>query len=97
MTTDELNRFFSLRLKVFQAIKRELEIDSHCKSYEGAMSIQFPDYFEVLNRTENYIIELHCYVIGPSRHYSWSGKTLTKALDEAEKDILSWISEKEEV
>lgn len=37
--------------------------------------------------------KLHCYVIGPSRHYEWRGRTMDEALDKAEADINTWIEE----
>jgi len=88
----ELDRFYALRQFVFDNIKRELEIDSHCKSYEGAMAIQFPDYFDG-RMCEPWAITLDCYVFGPSRHYRWEGDTFLEALEKAEKEIKSWEHE----
>lgn len=41
-------RFDSLRNRVFRMIGKELEEDSYCKSYEGAIDIDisYPNYFE---------------------------------------------------
>ena len=46
-------RFLALRRRVMAAIKKALEIDPGCKSYEGAMEllIEYPNYFE-LNESE---------------------------------------------
>ena len=59
-------RFLALRRRVMAAIKKALEIDSYCKSYEGCMEllIEYPNYFE-LNESEEdtpnwYVIRLHC-------------------------------------
>lgn len=91
-------RFLALRRRVMAAIKKALEIDPGCKSYEGAMEllIEYPNYFE-LNESEEdtpnwYEIRLHCYVLGPARHYEWIGRTLNEALDKAEKEISMWIA-----
>lgn len=89
-------RFFALRKRLFEAIKSQLEEDSHCKSYEGALEITqcFPNYFEDEygnGGATYYVIELHCYVIGPHRHYRWDGKTFNEALRKAEREIYSWI------
>lgn len=85
---EELERFFKLREDLFAAIKHQLTIDSHCKSYEGLMSIVWPCYFD-----DEYLIKLDCYIIGPSRHHFWTGKSITEALDRAEADIREWIEE----
>ena len=96
----EYKRFLALRLCVMQAIRRELERDNSCKSYEGTFEIlvSYPDYFdqEYDNKPDQpdfYLIRLHCYVLGPGRHYEWKGRTLKNALDKAEKDINQWIRE----
>ena len=88
----ELDRFYALRQYVFDNIKLELAIDSHCKSYEGAMAIHFPDYFDG-RMCEPWAITLDCYVFGPSRHYRWAGDTFLIALEKAEKEIKSWEHE----
>ncbi len=95
-------RFLALRRKVMVGIKKALAIDSTCKSYEGFMElvIEFPDYFEMDRSVEDapnwYVIKLHCYVLGPARHYEWRGRTLDEALDAAEKEINMWIAEVED-
>lgn len=96
ITNAEMQRFLNLRKKLFDAIRRELEEDCCCKSYEGAFEITqcFPNYFddEYGNREGMlYVIELHCYVIGPHRHYRWDGHTFDVALGKAERQISSWL------
>lgn len=93
-------RFDALRKLTMDAIGRELEIDCCGKSYEGAFEIlvSYPDYFdrEYDNKPDQpdfYLIRLHCYVLGPGRHYEWKGRTLKNALDKAEMDINQWIRE----
>ena len=94
MTAKE--RFFELRKKVMKAIERELDSDPHCKSYEGAFewTVCYPNYFEDdagdMGAT-HFVLTLHCYVLGPARHYDWHGKTMEEVLDKAEKDIFKWI------
>lgn len=95
-------RFLALRRKIMAGIKKALEIDCSCKSYEGFMElvIEFPDYFELDNSEDDapnrYVVRLHCYVLGPARHYEWRGRTLDEALDAAEKEISMWIAEVED-
>ena len=93
------NRFFDLRGRLFGLIQRQLERDNCCKSYEGAIEISFEydDYFSSKDyRDEPYIIEmtLHCYCVGPNRHYTFKGKKMDNVLDQFEKWILD--REKEE-
>ena len=95
MTDEELNRFNQLRKIVAEEIHRNLEDDPCCKSYEGTweLMVSFPNYFEDETATAKpdfYKIELHCYVIGPSRHYEWTGRSWNKCLNKCEKDISAW-------
>lgn len=89
------SRFLALRRRVMQAIRRALEEDSCCKSYEGTFElfVGYPDYFdgEHTDEPDFFKIVLHCYVLGPARHYEWKGKTFKEALDGAEREIDSWI------
>lgn len=96
MDMSDKERFIQLRKKVMAAIKRELEQDSCCKSYEGTFewTVCYPDYFEDESgdaKPNYYVLTLHCYVLGPSRHYEWRGRTKAKVLDDAEQDIESWL------
>lgn len=88
-TIRTLLKLEKLRKRLFDAIELSLKEDGHCKSYEGAFSIVMPNYFN----NNGWSIALDCYVIGPGRHYSWSGKDLEEAYNKAEKDIISWINE----
>jgi len=96
----EMNRFLKLRQLTLDAVGRALKRDGHCKSYEGTFEIVvcYPNYFE--ERLDNlgelvYIITLHCYVLGPGRHYDWRGKAFKEALKKAEKDLYKWIAEED--
>ena len=84
-------RLEKLRLELFDAIDYAIKMDGHHKSYEGKLAMVWPHRF-----TDEYAIELSCYVIGPSRHYSWGGKSFDEALTKAEKDIREWIKEEYE-
>lgn len=92
----EAERFYELRKKVMKAIEEQLAEDPHCKSYEGTFewTTCYPNYFEDEKGSKGpcfYVLTLHCYVLGPSRHYDWSGKTRDEALSKAEKEINSWL------
>lgn len=77
-----------IREKLMFYIGKALEEDGHCKHYEGSFSIGLPNYFD-----PNWTLGLDCYVIGPSRHYSWSGGTLAECVSSARKDIDEWCAE----
>lgn len=88
-------RFDALRKKVMAAIGEQLADDPHCKSYEGTFewTTCYPNYFDDekgVAAPNYYVLELHCYVLGPSRHYRWDGRTRTEVLDKAEKEIEAW-------
>ena len=90
-------RFDDLRQLVMKAIARELEEDPYCKSYEGAFewTTCYPNYFDDPDgkaAPESYVLTLHCYILGPSRHYDWIGRTRSEVLDKAEKEIMSWLN-----
>ena len=88
-------RFIALRCRLFRMIRQELERDDHCKSYEGCLEVmtEYPDYFQDPEAEQGaaYVkITLHCYVLGPHRHYDFEGKTMAEALDKLEETITGW-------
>lgn len=96
MANNANERFRILRKKVMKAIYEQLVDDPGCKSYEGAFewTVCYPNYFEDETGdmgATSFVLTLHCYVLGPARHYDWYGKTMNEALDKAEKDIHEWI------
>ena len=98
MTKAEHERFKALRKKVMDAIREEFEEDGYGKSYEGTFEliVGYPNYYEDEEATQgpnSYCVRLHCYVLGPARHYDWFGKTFGQALSKAEREIASWIEE----
>lgn len=95
MNQSQMQRFSRLRKKVALAIAKYLEDDCGHKSYEGTweLLVSYPSYFEDETATakpDYYKITLHCYVIGPSRHYDWSGKSWDECLNRCELDIDDW-------
>lgn len=96
-----MEEFLELRKRFFRAIGEyfsDPDGDNACKSYEGVFELEvgYPKYFDDEDASkgpEFYMIKLHCYVIGPNRHYEWSGKTFAEALRKCKKDVLSWINE----
>ena len=66
------------------------------KSYEGAWEIRIglPDATDDPNAElppDWCEIKLHCYLVGPSRHYSWTDKTVEKAFEQCRKEVEQWI------
>ncbi len=79
-----------LRSLVFEEIGRCLAEDGHCKSYEGAITVHYPCYFD---EPDEYKLRLDCYLIGPARHYDWKGKSVEDCCQQAIADVKAWISE----
>jgi hypothetical protein len=79
-----------LRQLVFAEIKKCLEEDGHCKSYEGRVELIYPNYFE---DQDTYLLELHCYLIGPTRRYEWRGKSFDECAEKAIADVKLWTTE----
>jgi hypothetical protein len=87
--------FHRLREKTFAGIRKALEAnDGYGKSYEGAFEItqEYPNFYDDPDATNAPIvhIKLHCYILGPARHYEWTGKTFAEALGKADADITAW-------
>lgn len=95
--TEESVRLVCLRDFLFSKIREAFEEGAIGKSIEGAFEVVhcFPDYYEEEYKTpysgECWIIRLYCYVVGPSRHYEWKGRTLLDAVKKAEKEIYGWF------
>lgn len=88
ITTEELTRLEYYRKRLFGAIAKSLEQDGHCKSYEGQLSVCFPSYHD---SDGDISLQLDCYVLGPTRHYEYTGKNLGKCLDKAEEELARWM------
>lgn len=94
MTALQMARLADLRADLFVELGELLALDDHCKHYEGAFSVHFPNYFEARAGEGNgWQITLDCYLVGPSRHYEWSGDTFGDALERCERDVRKWINE----
>lgn len=93
------DKFLKLRRYVLDALgKMDME---YCKSYEGSFEllINYPNYFDEncgdtpTDNPDCVTINLHCYVLGPRRHYEWDGKSIQEAVVKARKDIEQWIKQ----
>jgi hypothetical protein len=91
-------RLDAFRALVHRGVKRALELDGHCKRYEGELfySIEVPSYFDFAAAPCTHKLWLHCYVLGPARQYQWSGTTADELFDLATADVERWIAELEE-
>jgi len=99
MTKEEFFREFGLlRQRVAKAIEAILAEDGYCKSYEGTweLLVSYPDYFDDKTGTaapDFYRITLHCYVLGPARHYDWDGRSWAEAFEKCKEQVESWIEQ----
>lgn len=96
----DFEMFHKLREKTFAGIRKALEAnDGYGKSYEGAFEItqEYPNFYDDSDASEKPIvrIKLHCYILGPARHYEWVGKSFRDAINKASKDIDEWTKEVE--
>lgn len=96
------NEFFKqlqlLREKVFNAVRYCKERGEPGKSYEGTFEVHFEypswcDNDDIKAPPCFCEIRLHCYLIGPSRHYTWTGKNMESALNKCRRDIEKWCKE----
>lgn len=86
-----------LRRLVLSGIRRALQLDGHHKSYEGHLEVKvvLPNIFDHDQRP-TFVVELSCYVLGPSRGYEWTSRvSLEDAIAQATADVGSWIDELE--
>lgn len=96
MTDSERKLFSAVRKQVADYITEYLKDDCGHKSYEGTweLLVSFPSYFDDDTATASpdfYRVTLHCYVLGPHRHYNWDGKSFMEALNKCKHNIGQWI------
>lgn len=92
-TVAQYARFHALRRELYRQIEAALVENDHHKSYEGKCELIFPDYFEAREAAETNPdvhlyedpvgIQVHCYIVGPSRHWLFEG-TFDACLDQFE-------------
>lgn len=95
ITCESYQRFLKLRQTVMGMIRDAFAEDPYGKSYEGTFEllVNYPNFYEDesgVDEANAYCIRLHCYVLGPDRHYEWWGNTFEEALYDAEAEIRSW-------
>lgn len=44
----------------------------------------------------HYKLVLHCYVLGPGRHYKWEGGDIEDVFERAVADVSQWVAELDE-
>ncbi len=96
------DKFLKLRRYVLDALDK-VDMSNGCKPYEGEFEIAFSylNYFEEADcgrsdEPDFYDITLHCYVLGPKRHYHWYGSTIEQAVRNCYRDVSKWIKEEQE-
>lgn len=98
MSKAEVEMFMYLRHKVACYLYKYTDY-SFCKSYEGTweLLVSYPNYFNDTTATASpcrYQIILHCYALGPNRHYyNWVGSTWLEALEKCKISIEDWTKD----
>lgn len=92
---EDVRRLSVLRDRVFRMIAECLADDDHCKSYEGAIDLGIPGYFDERRwhgapEEDRWAITLHCYLVCDHRHETWTGASLEECLDKMEADVDRW-------
>ena len=79
---------------VYTGIATALLLDAHAKGYEGdvRLVVTMPGYFQRLTPVL-YTLQLDCYVLGPARHYKWSGTDPEEVFARATADVEGWVTE----
>ena len=95
MTERQLRKIQELRLALFmltrEVTRRKDYVQS--KSYEAAISINLPGYWDMDRHGYNYSIEIHGYAIMPGRHFVAGGDTLDECIEVARAEIIEWIKD----
>lgn len=93
-------RFDELREMVDKAVEHAWECGELGKIYGGMweLHVEYPATDEGGTKRPPFFwkIMLHCYLIGPGSHYSWTGKTFKDALDKCYEDVVAWCAEEME-
>lgn len=96
--SDFYGQLLELRVKVNAAITYMRQVQHEPgKMYEGEWEVtfRFPGWDDCIKGTVQpdwCKIKLHCYLIGPSRHYEWAG-TLEGAMARCKNDVTQWCEE----
>ena len=77
----DLARLAALRERCFKCIDREIALDGHHKSYEGAIDIRLGNRWA----PDEISLELHCYVAPVNGRGEWF-----ESLDEFEEFLSFW-------
>jgi hypothetical protein len=93
LSSEQIERLTRLRQRTYDVIEKYLAEDGHCKSYEGTWELTacWPNYFDAKHvaapEPTGWVLTLHCYLFGPSRHYSWHAETVDAVLAQGEAAV----------
>lgn len=73
-----------IRRLLAEATEHALAIDGHCKSSEGAISIEYPPFFWREEKPKPPAVTVYSYVLGPNRDHYFDD------IDEALAAVKSW-------
>ena len=70
-----------------EAYDHYFSYDSYCKSSEGAVSVNYPTYFDMRDGKTEPTISVYSYVLGPNRNHYFDN------IDEALETVREWHKE----
>lgn len=86
--TDEFRaKLEEIQRLIAEASQHSLDEDGHCKSSEGAISIDLPPFYWSWNDKARPRVQIYSYLLGPSRNHEFDD------IDAALKAARRWHSE----
>jgi hypothetical protein len=67
-----------------EAYEHYFSYESHCKSDEGAVSVNYPTFFEMRDGKTEPTVSIYSYCLGPNRNHYFSN------IDEALTEVRKW-------
>lgn len=90
-STQDWHALRDLIAHVNKEIARALKTDGG-KSYEGTWELRTPAIVDARHDSE-WVLKLHCYLLGPARHYEWKAPTLGQVVRMAWEAVEAWALE----
>jgi hypothetical protein len=87
-------RVEAFRALVYEGIRKASKHGHAFKSYEGALSLQWPPFVREQLGQARYKLSLSCSVFGgDTNHYAWQGRSWAEVFRKASADVAVWTAE----